>query len=218
MTRKLLVLSILPIFLFSCNTQVKRINVDEMDLSSMTTGWRKVNTGKSVDGNPLKIAGKIFEKGIGTHAVSKYMIALDGKASEFSAGAGVDDESGNDATIEFFVMGDKKILWQSGIVHKGDSVSMVKVSLKNIRKLALYVSDGGDNINYDHADWVDPIITYKGVVPVPVSFTDDTSYILTPKVSDNPRINGSRVTGATPGKPFIYRVAVTGQTTGRGDS
>ena len=211
MTRKLFFLSILSLILFSCSTEVKRINVDEMDLSSMTTGWRKVNTGQSVDGNPLKIAGKAFEKGIGTHAISKYMIALDGKASEFIAGAGVDDESGKDATIEFFVMGDKKVLWQSGVIHKGDSVSMVKVSLKNVRKLALYVSDGGDNINYDHADWIEPVITYKGEVPMPVSFIDDTSYILTPKVSDNPRINGPRVTGATPGKPFIYRVAVTGQ-------
>ena len=211
MIRKLLSLSILSFILFSCNTNVKQINVDQMDLSSMTTGWRKVNSGKSVEENPLKIAGKVYEKGIGTHAISQYMIALDGKASEFSAGVGVDDESGKDATIEFFVIGDKKILWQSGIVHKGDSASMVKVNLKNIRKLALYVSDGGDNINYDHADWVDPVITYKGEAPVPVSFKDDSLYILTPQVSDNPRINGSRVTGATPGKPFIYRVAVTGQ-------
>jgi alpha-galactosidase len=212
MTRLLFFLPILALLLFSCNTELKRINVDEMDLSSMTTGWREVRTGKSVEGNPLAIAGVVFEKGIGTHAISKFMLELDGKAVEFSAGVGVDDESGRDASIEFFVMGDKKILWQSEVLHKGDSVSRMKVNLKNIKKLALYVSDGGDNINYDHADWIEPVITFRGEAPVPVSFTDDPPfYILTPKVSDIPRINGSRVTGATPGKPFIYRVAVTGQ-------
>ncbi len=212
MTRLLFFIPILAFVTFSCNTELKRINVDEMDLSSMTTGWREVNTGKSVEENPLAIAGVAFEKGIGTHAISKFMLALDGKAVEFSAGVGVDDESGRDATVEFFVMGDKKILWQSGVMHKGDSVSRLKVSLKNIKKLALYVSDGGDNINYDHADWIEPVITYKGVAPVPFSVTEDSPfYILTPGVSDIPRINGSRVTGATPGKPFIYRVAVTGQ-------
>lgn len=212
MTRLLSFLPILAFLALSCNTGYKRINIDEMDLSSMSIGWGDIKTGKSVEGKPLTIAGVVFEKGIGTHAVSKFMLELDGKAIEFSSGAGVDDESGNDATIEFFVIGDKKILWQSGVMHKGDSVSRFRVSLKNIKKLALYVSDGGDNINYDHADWIEPVITYRNSAPVPLTVADNPSYyILTPKVSDIPRINGSKVTGATPGKPFIYRVAVTGQ-------
>jgi|WetSurMetagenome_2_1015567.scaffolds.fasta_scaffold00003_227 alpha-galactosidase len=210
MKRKLIFLTVISLALFSCSTTLKKIEVDQMDLSSMTTGWRKVNAGKTVEGNPLTIAGKVFEKGIGTHAVSKYMILLDSRASEFSTGVGVDDESGKDATVEFFVMGDKKILWQSGVMHKGDSMAEIKIKLKNIRKLALYVSDGGDNINYDHADWVNPVITYKGAVPEPVVYKDETFSILTPAVSEFPRINGSKVTGATPGHPFIYRVAVTG--------
>jgi len=62
MTSKLFFLSTMSIILFSCSTEVKRINVDEMDLSSMTTGWRKINTGKSVDGNPLKLPVKHLKK------------------------------------------------------------------------------------------------------------------------------------------------------------
>jgi hypothetical protein len=40
---------------------------------------------------------------------------------------------------------------------------------------------------------------------------DETPYILTPAESDSPRINGALVYGERPGKPFLYRMAVTGK-------
>ena len=40
---------------------------------------------------------------------------------------------------------------------------------------------------------------------------DETPYILTPKESDAPKINGAPVYGERPGKPFLYRMAATGK-------
>ena len=31
--------------------------------------------------------------------------------------------------------------------------------MKGARKLALVVTDGGDNISYDHADWIEPVLS-----------------------------------------------------------
>jgi len=39
---------------------------------------------------------------------------------------------------------------------------------------------------------------------------EETPYILTPKPSDKPKINGAKVYGQRPGKPFLYKIAATG--------
>ena len=189
----------------------EKIYLDELDLTKMETGWGKVRANLSCDSNLLTVAGQVYERGVGTHAISKMMIDLNGSGTKFYAATGVDDESGDQASVEFFVIGDRRILWQSGLMKKGDAPRQVEVSLKGIRKLALYVSDGGDFIHYDHADWLDAYIEYRKEVPVPVSQPEAEPYILTPPSPETPRINGPSVTGATPGRPFLFRIPATGK-------
>ena len=43
-----------------------------------------------------------------------------------------------------------------------------------------------------------------------IRIPDYSAYILTPKAPDTPRINGPKVTGATPGADFLYRIPATG--------
>ena len=43
------------------------------------------------------------------------------------------------------------------------------------------------------------------------TYTDETPYILTPKTSAKPKINGARVYGQRPNKPFLYTIAATGK-------
>src|SRR5690242_18666794 len=40
---------------------------------------------------------------------------------------------------------------------------------------------------------------------------DRTAAILTPKAPDTPRINGARIYGERPGRPFLYHVPITGK-------
>ena len=44
-----------------------------------------------------------------------------------------------------------------------------------------------------------------------ISTDDEVPYILTPKVGDEPKINGARVIGAHPGNPFLYTIPATGK-------
>lgn len=200
--------------LVSCNPpEEKTLWLDELDLTKMETGWGVNNINKSVDGNVLTIGGREFERGVGTHAISKLMVGLDGKGVAFRAFVGVDDESEIPAaSIEFFVLGDKEILWQSGKMTAADTAREVNVDLSGIDKLALLVTDAGDGINYDHADWAEAYITTKGVQPTIISVSPEAGepYILTPPVPDTPRINGARITGASPNKPFMFKVPITG--------
>jgi len=184
--------------------------LDQFDLTRMESSWGENHIGKSVDGNPLKIAGKVYERGVGTHAVSKMLLVTKGSALSFDAMVGVDDESSKPGTVEFQVLGDRKVLWSSGIMKQGEPAKEVHVSLKGIEKVALLVTDGGDDINYDHADWIDASITYRQIVPVVAAVVQKEPYILTPE-NTKPRINGASVVGANPHRAFIFRVPVTGK-------
>ncbi len=191
----------------------KKIYLHEMDLSKMETGWGTVRANLSCDSNLLTVAGEVYEHGVGTHAISKMMIDLGVSTGiSFSALVGVDDESANAvASMEFFILGDGRILWQSGLMKVGDPAKKIGISLEGIKKLALYVSDYGDYNYYDHADWLEACIEYRGEVPVVVGLPVSEPYILTPPVSEVPRINGPTVTGAGPGKPFLYKIPASGK-------
>lgn len=187
--------------------------LDEMDISAMETGWGVSKVNKSIDGKVLTIAGKTYERGIGTHAISKFMLRLDGKGKKFIAEVGLDDETEHpSASVEFYVLGDKKILWQSGVMTAADSARPVEVDIAGIDKLALLVLDGDNGINYDHADWASARIeaTGEAISPIAVTGQDAVPYILTPPPPESPRINGPQITGASPGKPFMFKVPVTG--------
>jgi alpha-galactosidase len=211
-TMRYLFLFLMAFTITSCNfTPPEKIWLHEMDLSAMETGWGTVRAKLSCDSNSLSVGGQVYELGVGTHAISKMMILLNGNAVRFTAEAGVDDESGEQASVEFFVLGDGQILWQSGLMKKGDKARRAEVDLKGIRKLALYVSDAGDYNYYDHADWLAASIEYRKDMPLAVIQPKPEPYILTPPVPEHPRINGPSVTGAGPGKPFLFKIPATGK-------
>lgn len=186
--------------------------LDELDLSVATQGYGMPGKKKSVEGKPITIAGKTFERGFGTHAESSLFIQLDGKASSFTAMVGIDDEvAGHEPAAEFHVIGDGKKLWSSGVMRLGDSVRPCSVALAGVKKLELVVSDGGNGNYYDHADWADAKFEASGVNSfVTTNPVSSVPYILTPAPPASPRINGATVFGVRPGSPFLFRIPATG--------
>src|ERR1700744_5532009 len=90
--------------------------LDDLDLHAVSQGWGEPHKNQSVDGHKLTIAGQPFERGLGTHAESIPSVPLSQAPTKFSATVGVDSEVSNpQASIEFSVEGDGKILWQSGV-------------------------------------------------------------------------------------------------------
>lgn len=207
---------ILGMFLFlicaSTQAQNKTLWLDELDMKKIESGWGHSQSNKSVDGKTLTIAGQKFERGVGTHAQSKFMLDLDQKAIRFSAQVGVDDEV-KGGSVKFYLIADKKIIWESNLMKSGDQAQKVDINLKAVKRLAFLVTDNGDK-NYDHANWCNAKIEYKGTKPNLVvekkNAQIDIPYILTPKPAETPRINGAKVLGASPNKPIIFSVAATG--------
>jgi alpha-galactosidase len=189
--------------------EAKEVPLSSLDVGKIQQGYGSPQVDKSVGGNPLSIGGVKFAKGLGTHAISTFAIDLKKGATGFSASVGVDDDVNDPrGSVEFLVYGDGKVLWQSGLMKTGDAPKKAEVSLKGVKTLRLIVSDGGNGIDYDHADWADAMLTVDGEAPVAMAIDD--ALILTPPSPPEPQIHGAKVFGTHPGHPFLFTVAATG--------
>ncbi len=191
--------------------QASTVYLEQLDLSNMTQEWGEPHRSRSVEGNPLRLHGRTFEHGVGTHARSEMLIDLKGGAQRFTATVGVDDEKTGAGSVDFQVWLDGKLASDSGVQRGGQEPKAVDVDLRGARKLTLIVTDGGDGIDSDHADWADAVITYTGArpqavgspvePPMPIHHTDNSVV----------GIHGPRITGATPGRPFLFLIPATGE-------
>ena len=156
----------LPLLSFVC-AQALKYPVQALNLSMMTSGWGVPKVNLSIQGLPLTIHGKKYQKGIGTHAKSRLNLKLN-KAVAFTSVVGVDDETQGKGAVEFIVIVDGSVKWRSGKMSGGDSAKKVQVDLSGASILSLVVTDAGTGLGYGHADWIDPTVTTLGEVPVPV--------------------------------------------------
>jgi len=183
-----------------------------LDISQVSQGWGEPHANLSVEGHPLSIGGQKFDKGLGTHANSEFILDLGGRAENFTAQVGVDDEVGQGkGTVTFRLVADAgKVLWQSKELHSGDAPVPVNVPLAGVKSLTL-LAEAPDVIDFAHADWADAAVVYtnKGRPRVLSSFQEE-AVILTPQPAPAPRINSTRVVGERPGHELLYTIAATG--------
>lgn len=195
----------------------KTIWLDEMDLSTMTCGWDEPKKNKSVEGwQALKLNGKTYERGVGTHASSEFVINLQESANRFSALVGLDDKAGQisgGGTAIFKVFVDGKLVFESGLMNASMEPKKISIDLKKAKQMKLVVEHGGDGTHGDHADWAMANITYRASGQAPKALYEVTKvapYILTPAEDKKPSINGPGIYGARPESPFFYRIPVSG--------
>ncbi|MFD4862693.1 NPCBM/NEW2 domain-containing protein [Streptomyces atratus] len=134
-------------------------NGQTVDLSDLTWSDAQSDFGtlrkdRSVDGNPIRLNGTAYAKGIGTHANSTVTYTLNGAYSRFHSDVGVDDEVSANSTVRFEVWGDGTKLYETPeVMTSASPTRSVDVSIKGVKSLVLKVTDAGDGINSDHADW-----------------------------------------------------------------
>lgn len=205
--------------------------LSSLNLNEVLQGTGQPQKNKSAGGQSLQIGGKKFETGLGTHARSVLWINLQGGTSRFTAFVGIDDEvvpkivlrelisafeKGHEeykkinGRVIFQVYGDGKLLWKSKLMLTGMPAEKLDVDLTGIQTMVLVVSSMGDAVNFDHADWADAKFIVNGVKPQTIAPPIEKAYILTPKPSPKPQINGAKVFGVRPESPFLFTIAASG--------
>lgn len=111
-------------------------------------------------GKPLRIRGREFTKGLGSHANSEIIYELNPADSWklFTAHVGIDDNSAPIGTVEFQVYVDGKLVANSGKLTMRDNPVPIWANLENAKELKLVIHDCNDGINGDIADWADASI------------------------------------------------------------
>jgi hypothetical protein len=126
--------------------------------SSVTQGWRQTQTDASIIGQPLSIAGRRYEKGLGTHAPGDIVFKLNRRNKKFIADVGVDDHGDKTGSVVFKVLLDGKAAFESGLMKWGEPARHVALDVTGVSELKLAVSDGGDGVRGDHADWANAAV------------------------------------------------------------
>ena len=128
--------------------------LSDLNWTSATVGWGTIHKDLSIEGNPIHIRGTTYARGIGTHAVSQITYNLGGKYQSFLSDVGVDDETSGQGFVEFKVVGDGKVLFDSGVLGGNSPVDHINVSVAGVQQLQLLALNGiAANWNWDHADW-----------------------------------------------------------------
>ena len=117
-------------------------------------GWGDFRQNESAGGGPLKLAGTVFPKGIGSHAYSELAFDLTDKGyKRFYAQVGHDD-GGHDTVTEFNVLLDNEVVFTSGDMAKGQAPQVVDLDVSNAKEIRLIVDIGSDKKpEGDHANW-----------------------------------------------------------------
>ena len=105
-------------FIFWSESTVDTFATD-IEWTSATIGWGSIKKNKSVNGNTLRLAGKKFTHGIGTHANSEIVMNIPDGAKKFLAVAGCDLEMSGSNTMMFFVYIDGELADSSSLIKIG---------------------------------------------------------------------------------------------------
>lgn len=108
---------------------------------------------KSILGQPLKVAGKLYENGIGTYAPSKILLDLNGKVSRFTCQLGLDDAAWEIGVGIFRIYADGKKIYESVPMSKNMEPLSVDLDVRGKKSLCLSVDDY-DNVKVDCSDWL----------------------------------------------------------------
>ncbi len=136
--------------------------LSDLSWMSAVNGWGPVERDesngdiKAGDGHTLSIRGATYGKGLGVHANSDVSYFLGGTCKNLTVDVGVDDESYGNGSVDFQIYRDSTKVADTGVVTGKDAVRHLSVDLTGAAKLRLVVTDGGDGIGYDHADWANP--------------------------------------------------------------
>jgi alpha-galactosidase len=133
--------------------------LSDLSWSSGTSGYGPIEKDTSNggfaggDGLTITLNGTTYAKGLGVHAASDIQYAVGGTCSRFKASVGVDDEVGTNGSVVFQVFADATKVYDSATMTGATATKTIDVSIANAQTLRLVVTDAGDGIASDHADW-----------------------------------------------------------------
>src|SRR5262245_38059687 len=190
--------------------------LEEIGLDTFSQRRGRPRAGRTIRDQPLILGGVEYAHGIGTRSISEFVVDLHGGARRFESMVGFDDAvRAGVGSVTFEVWADDALVAQSGLMRAGDAPKPLSADLRGARVLTLLVDDGGDTSNDDEVAWAGAMISLANPPgPKPEAYTPppESPAVIAPLLSARkPALHGPRITGGTPGRPFLFRVPASGE-------
>ena len=131
-------------------------------VASWTQGWGVLAFDRSIVDQPIKIAGRTFEHGLGTHGASEIVLRATQPMRTFRAWVGMDDNPGcrgvNAGRAErmlFSLEAGGREIWRSAMIGIDTPPVRVEAPLSGAKEIVLKAWDINGDIGHAHADWAD---------------------------------------------------------------
>ena len=125
------------------------------DITGSDQGFGHLSDGLSVDGGPLRLAGLDHDRGLGSHAPARMVLAVPtGGKHTFSGTCGVDDETAGRGSLHCAVAAGGRVLASSPLLVGSGTPWYFLVDISGYQAIELLLDDGGDGMHFDHGDWV----------------------------------------------------------------
>jgi NPCBM/NEW2 domain len=118
-------------------------------------GWGELTVDRSVEGGTLRVAGKAYSCGLGTHAPGTLVYEIPPKARVFEAHVGIDDETLGRGSATVAVLLDGKRVFESAPLAGNDPPVAIRVDVSAAKRIELLIGSTSDGQRFDHVDWLD---------------------------------------------------------------
>ena len=190
--------------------------IDSLDLSKTPIRRPRAGRGQPTPPPPLvfSLGGVTYPHALPLLSDADVTIDLAGAATRFAALVGIDDTvKAPLGSVIFGVWVDGKKVADSGVMHGGDAPKLLSVDLTGANRLVLAVIDANDGTQGDSADWGGALIMMSPGAqrqPRVVAPEPGPPPAIASSHSASPQLNYPRITGATPGRPFLFRIPASG--------
>ena len=133
--------------------------LSDLDWTSMTNGWGPAENDRSngelgaSDGHTLTLNGTTYAKGLGVHFQSPTCATPWGRTAPASRPRWASTTRPPMGSVTFQVFVDGNQVYDSGLMTGTSATKSVDVSIAGASQLRLVVTNGGDDLDHDHADW-----------------------------------------------------------------
>ena len=190
--------------------------IDSLDLTKVPIRRPRQGRGQTAPPPPLTFAlgGVTYPHAVPLQSDGDISIDLAGAATRFMAMVGIDDSiKAPQGSVVFGVWLDGKKVADTGIMHGGDAPKLLSIDVTGAKRLVLATIDANDGTQGDSADWAGAVIVMapgRQQQPRVVPAAAEPPPALASSRVATPQLNYPRITGATPGRPFLFRIPASG--------
>ncbi len=121
--------------------------------------WSRPVGDANFQGWPMTLGNQMFDHGIGLYGPGEVDFLLNGRFRRFQGIVGVDIDTYGDSHTQVQVLGDGRVLWDSGVIHPWDPPTRFDIDVTGVQVLTLKQIEAGHfEGRGDGVDWVNPVL------------------------------------------------------------